>query len=109
MTARPLDARGDGAHRRRRDRGPHPDPVEPLALNAGSSVRHVNECLVARWGVTIEEAVRVARERVLELPLVRLDRAVIRACRDRTPCADHGGGVGVGARLDTRTDGTRRN
>jgi len=55
--------------------GPVPDTVELLALDAGNSIRHVSERLFARWGVTVDEAVRVARERVLELPLVRLDRA----------------------------------
>jgi hypothetical protein len=53
--------------------GPIPDVVEVLALDAGDSMRHVSERLLARWGVTVAEAVRVARERVLTCPVVRTD------------------------------------
>lgn len=53
--------------------GPLADTVEVLALDAGASIRHVSERLFAQWNVTVEDAVRVARERVLSLPLTPLD------------------------------------
>jgi hypothetical protein len=53
--------------------GPVPDVVEVLALDAGDSMRHVSERLFSRWGVTVDEAVRVARDRVLACPVVRTD------------------------------------
>lgn len=53
--------------------GPIPDTVEVLALDTGASLRHVSNRLFERWAVSIDEAVRVARDRVLALPLTRLD------------------------------------
>ena len=55
--------------------GPIPDTVEVLALDAGTSIRHLSERLFATWGVPLDDVVRVARERVLELPLARFDWA----------------------------------